>query len=92
MGRESIRQQLMAQRETLIAEVERSLENLGTVLGTMKRAAVTGDGRAPLDELREELNSRLRIAEDVENRMKAMRQGRVEADDEATYMQYAKET
>lgn len=92
MGRESIRRQLMEQRETLIVEVERSLENLGDVLGTMKRAAVASGGHAPLDELREELNSRLKIAEEVENRMKAMRQGRVDQHDEATYMQYAKET
>ena len=41
MERASIKEQLMAQRDVLIGEVEQSLENLGDVLGSVKRAAVS---------------------------------------------------
>ena len=87
--RESIRQQLLAQREQFIVEVEKSLENLGQVLGSVKKASVhAGDGLA-LDELREELNARLRIAEEVEQRMVSMRRGHTPTSDEETYLRHA---
>ncbi len=87
--RASIREQLLKQREMLIAEVEKSLDNLGDVLGSVKRAGVdSGDGRQ-LAELREELSARLKIAEEVEERLKAMRKGTTPAQEEEKYLQYA---
>jgi len=90
MERESIREQLLKQRDVLIGEVEQSLENLGDVLGSVKRAAVSSHDGRQLAELREELSARLKIAEDVEERMKAMRRGaQTPAHDEEKYLQYA---
>jgi len=74
MEREGIKQNLMQQRETIIQEVEKSLDNLGTVLSTLKKANIhSSDGNA-LADLRAELSSRMRIAEEVENRMAQIRQ------------------
>lgn len=74
MERESIQQTLMQQRETIIQEVEKSLDNLGDVLSALKKANIhSSDGNA-LADLRAELSSRLRIAEEVENRMAQIRQ------------------
>jgi hypothetical protein len=87
--REPIRSQLLSQREALIAEVEKSLENLGEVLGGLKRVAVNSGGSPQLADLREELKARLRIAEEVEQRLTAMRDGRAAAQDEAAYLKQA---
>lgn len=87
--REPIRAQLLAQREILIAEVEKSIENLGEVLGGLKRAAVSSGNAPQLAELRDELRSRLRIAEEVEQRLNAMRSRRDPAADDATYLEHA---
>lgn len=89
MERESIKQQLLTQRETLISEVEKSLENLGTVLGSMKKAAINARDGRQLAELREELSSRLKIAEEVEEKMKAIRLNGVSTEEENKYLQYA---
>lgn len=87
--RASIRDELLKQRETLIVEVEKSLENLGSVLGSVKRAAVSSSDGRQLEDLREELSARLKIAEEVEDRMKSMRQSSTTAQDEEKYLQYA---
>ena len=89
MERASIKEQLMAQRDVLIGEVEQSLENLGDVLGSVKRAAVSTHDGQRLADLREELTARLKIAEDVEERMSAMRRSTTPAQDEEKYLQYA---
>lgn len=89
MERESIKQQLLNQRETLISEVEKTLENLGTVLGSMKKAAINSRDGLQLAELREELSARLKIAEEVEEKIKAMRMNGVSAEEENKYLQYA---
>ena len=91
MQRESIKERLLKHREILISEVEKSLENLGDVLGSMKKAAVTSRDGQPLAELRDELTARLTLAEEVEDRLKAMRRGSTPAHDEAQYLQYAEE-
>lgn len=87
--REPIRTQLLSQRELLIAEVEKSLENLGDVLGALKRAAVSSGSNPQLADLRDELKARLRIAAEVEQRLSAMRDRRVATADEAAYLQHA---
>lgn len=89
MERESIKAQLLQQRELLIAEVEKSLENLGDVLSSVKRASVTSRDGQQLAELREELTARLKIAEEVEQKMSAMRKSSTPAQDEEQYLQYA---
>lgn len=89
VNREPIRAQLLSQREVLIAEVEKSLENLGDVLGGLKRVAVSSGSNPQLADLRDELKARLRIAEEVEQRMSAMRDRRVAAQDEAVYLKHA---
>jgi len=89
MERESIKRQLLNQRETLIVEVEKSLENLGNVLGSMKKVAINSRDGRQLAELREELSTRLRIAEEVENKIKSMRVNSVSSDEEKKYLQYA---
>jgi hypothetical protein len=89
VNREPIRAQLRSQREVLIAEVEKSLENLGDVLGGLKRVAVSSGSNPQLADLRDELKARLRIAEEVEQRMSAMRDRRVAAPDEAVYLKHA---
>lgn len=89
VNREAIRAQLLSQREVLIAEVEKSLENLGDVLGGLKRVAVSSGSNPQLADLRDELKARLRIAEEVEQRMSAMRDRRVAAQDEAVYLKQA---
>ena len=40
MERKSIKQNLLEQRETIIQEVEKSLDNLGDVLSTLKKANI----------------------------------------------------
>lgn len=89
VNREPIRAQLLSQREVLIAEVEKSLENLGDVLGGLKRVAVSAGSNPQLADLRDELKARLRIAEEVEQRLGAMRDRRVAAADEAVYLKQA---
>jgi len=90
VNREPIRSQLLAQRELLIAEVEKSLENLGEVLGGLKRVAVSSGNAPQLAELRDELKARLRIAEEVEQRLGAMRSRREAGPDETAYLEHAK--
>ncbi len=89
MERESIKEQLIKQRELLIVEVEKSLENLGDVLGSMKKAVVSSGSGQQMVELREELTARLKIAEEVEEKIQSMRRSVVSADDEKKYLQYA---
>ena len=89
MERETIKEKLLKHREILISEVEKSLENLGDVLGSMKKAAVSSRDGQQLAELREELTGRLKLAEEVEDRMKAMRQRTASTHDEEKYLQYA---
>jgi len=89
MDRETIKAKLLKHREILISEVEKSLENLGDVLGSMKKAAISSRDGQQLAELREELTTRLKFAEDVEDRMKAMREGVTSVRDEEVYLQYA---
>lgn len=89
MERKSIKDQLLRQRELLIVEVEKSLENLGTVLGSMKKASVDSADGQQLSELRAELSARLRVAEEVEDRMKAMRRDPSSVHDEQTYLKHA---
>ncbi len=86
---DSIRQQLLKERDVLIVEVEQSLENLGDVLGRVKRSEVNSGDGGRLDELRADLSARLKIAEDVEARMNAMRQGLEATHDEEEYLRYA---
>ena len=86
MKKESIREQLLKHREALIEEVEGSLDNLGDVLGSMKKAVVDSSDGRQLAELREELSTRLRIAEEVEGKMKSMRQNSVSRQDEERYL------
>ena len=86
--KESIRNELLEQREALIKEVEKSLENLGSVLGTIKKTTVNYGSKEQLADLREELNSRLQIAEDVEKRISSIR-NKVSSEDEEKYLQYA---
>lgn len=85
--RQTIADQLLAQRTVLIDEVEKSLDRLGDVLGGIKKAALSRDGEE-LNQLREELKSRLKIAEEVEERIRRM-QGGVSAKDQEQYLQYA---
>lgn len=85
--RKSISTELLAQREVLISEVEKSLDRLGEVLGGIKRAAVSRDGEE-LTRLREELKTRLRIAEDVEARMRTFGTS-VSRQDEEIYLKHA---
>ncbi len=82
------REQLLKQRESLIDEVEVSLENLGRVLGIMKKADVNGQDKIHMDELREELNARLKMAETIESKMESMRK-HVKSTDEDEYLRYA---
>lgn len=89
MERESIKNQLLKQRESLIVEVEKSLDNLGNVLGSMKKAAINSQDGRQLAELREELSARLKIAEEVENKIKSMRRNSIPTDEEKKYLQYA---
>ena len=89
MESETIRKELLSQREILINEVEKSLENLGKVLGTLKKTAINSGSKQQLAELREELNTRLQIAEDVEKRISAMRTGKVSTEDEEKYLKYS---
>jgi hypothetical protein len=89
MERETIKTQLLKHREILINEVEKSLTNLGDVLASIKKAAVSSRDGQQLAELREELTTRLRFAEEVEDKMKAMRRGATSAQDEEKYLQYA---
>ncbi len=91
MERETIKEELLKHRERLISEVEKSLENLGDVLGSMKKAAVSARDGQQLAELREELTARLRVAEEVEGRMKSMRRESVSVHDEEKYLQYAED-
>lgn len=86
--RDSIRESLLAQRETIINEVEQSLDNLGHVLSGLKKANIhTSKGQA-LSDLREELSSRLRIAEQVEARMANLRSGNDYSEDEKKYLKH----
>jgi hypothetical protein len=87
MERKTIKEQLLQHREMLIGEVEKSLENLGAVLGSMKKAAVNSRDGNQLAELREDLASRLRIAEEVERKMQDLRYAR--DNDEEEYLRYA---
>ncbi len=89
MERESIKNELLKQREVLISEVEKSLENLGNVLGSMKKVIINSGRGQQLAELREELNTRLKIAEDVEEKIKSMRSSKISAEEEAKYLHYA---
>lgn len=89
MERESIKNELMKQREILIEEVEKSLENLGNVLGTLKKVSINSSNGQQLAELREELNTRLKIAEDVETRISSLRSNRTSTEDEEKYLKYA---
>ncbi|MFZ2657219.1 MAG: hypothetical protein WAX69_19955 [Victivallales bacterium] len=89
MQRASIKEQLLKQRESLIQEVEKNLENLGNVLSIIKKNAVNSRDGQQLAELREELNSSLKIAEEVEMKMDSLRGGRPSADEEK-YLQNAK--
>lgn len=89
MQRASIKEQLLKQRESLIQEVEKNLENLGNVLSSIKKAAVNSRDGQQLAELREELNSSLKIAEEVEMKMNSLRSDRPSADEEK-YLQNAK--
>jgi hypothetical protein len=85
--RKNIADELLAQRKVLIDEVEKSLDRLGDVLGGIKKAALSRDGEE-LNQLREELKSRLKIAEEVENRIRRM-QGGVSDQDQRKYLDYA---
>lgn len=85
--RKNIADELLAQRKVLIDEVEKSLDRLGDVLGGIKKAALSRDGEE-LNQLREELKSRLKIAEEVENRIRRM-QGGVSEQDQRKYLDYA---
>lgn len=87
MERRNIADELLAQRNVLVDEVEKSLDRLGDVLGGIKKAALSRDGDE-LNQLREELQSRLKIAEEVEQRIRRM-QGGVSAQDQQQYLKYA---
>lgn len=87
--RESIKVDLLKHRELLINEVEKSLENLGMVLGSIKKAAVGSRDGTQLAELREELTTRLKLAEAVEQQLMGLRGGSISVQDEAKYLQYA---
>ncbi len=87
MERKNIADELLAQRTVLIDEVEKSLDRLGDVLGGIKKATLSRDGEE-LAQLREELKSRLQIAEEVEARIRTM-QGGVSAQDKKQYLKYA---
>lgn len=87
MERKTIAEELLAQRKVLIDEVEKSLDRLGDVLGGIKKAALSRDGEE-LAQLREELKSRLQIAEEVESRIRDMQSG-ISAQDEKKYLEYA---
>lgn len=89
MEKKSIKDQLLEHRELLISEVEKSLENLGNVLESIKKAAINSQDGQQLAELREELNTRLRIAEEVEERMKNIRNINITKSDEEQYLKYA---
>jgi hypothetical protein len=91
MERETIKEELLKHREILISEVEKSLENLGDVLGSMKKSAVRARDGQQLAELREELTTRLKLAEEIDERMKAMREGASSAQEEERYLAYAEE-
>ena len=85
--RETIANELLDQRQVLIQEVEKSLDRLGDVLGGIKKAALSRDGEE-LARLREELASRLKIAEEVETRIRNM-QHPISDRDEEQYLKYA---
>lgn len=89
MERESIKADLLKHREMLISEVEKSLENLGMVLGSIRKAVVSSRDGTQLAELREELTTRLKFAEEVEKKLMGLRGGSISAQDEAQYLQYA---
>ncbi len=76
MQQEHIKSQLLLQREQLIAEVEQSLKHLGSLLSRFKQVTLQGNKAQELARLREELSSRLRIAEAVEARVSALRDGK----------------
>ena len=85
--RETIANELLGQRQVLIDEVEKSLDRLGDVLGGIKKAALSRDSEE-LTRLRDELAARLKIAEEVETRIRNMN-GSVSAQDEQQYLKYA---
>jgi len=89
MQKPSIKERLLAHREMLISEVEKSLENLGEVLARFKQASVGGESGQELAQLREELSNRLKIAEQVETRVDALRTGRSAGYDEEEFLKYA---
>ncbi len=89
MENAKIKGELLNQREMLIKEVEESLANLGKVLGAMKKTAVNFGSKQHLSELRQELNARLKIAEEVEQRMSTIRNSTVSPEDEEKYLKYA---
>ncbi|MEM6822444.1 MAG: hypothetical protein AAF558_10945 [Verrucomicrobiota bacterium] len=84
----SIKQTLLEQREALIEEVEQSLESLGQLVGQMKKTSINSGNQQALAEMREELDARLRIAEEVESRMNLMRKTTTKEDEE-TYLRHA---
>lgn len=88
MQHASIREEMLHHRELLISEVEKSLENLGAVLGSLKKASLTVHDGNQLAELREELTARLKIAEEVEQKMQHMRQATGTSDEEI-YLRHA---
>lgn len=85
MQNKTIKQQLLTQREVVIKEVEESLENFGTILGRLRQTALSGDGQQ-LADLREELTSRLRIAEEIDEKMKSMRHGKLTQEDHEKFL------
>ncbi len=89
MQKPSIKERLLAHREVLISEVEKSLENLGEVLAQYKQASLGGESGQELAHLREELSNRLRIAEQVEARVDALRTGQSAGYDEEEFLKYA---
>ncbi len=85
---ESIKAGLLQQREVLISEVEKSLESLGLLIGQMKKSSIHSGNKQALAEMRDELESRLRIAEEVENRMNTIRKSTTR-EDEQHYLRHA---
>jgi hypothetical protein len=65
----SVRQAILQEREQLVADVQKSTEHIGELLGKMERFAVSGGTHTDLARVREELDANLELARQVEERM-----------------------
>ncbi|MHC4672298.1 MAG: hypothetical protein ACYTBZ_07415 [Planctomycetota bacterium] len=75
MSSEEARQPLLQQRETIIAEVEESIAQLGRILASIQNYSRGEKSTAELARLRNELEQSMAIAKRVDEKMNAWRTG-----------------